>query len=125
MIIIVRTNITCFLIILVYQNRINRKRREQFYYQQALEQTQNKLSSLQTIINDNQAIIFLLQQEHSDLQEEQKNKEMQIHEREQIIAQLQKEKIQLRNWLFTQSEIYKKVHRLFNHKVIDKKNIKV
>lgn len=101
------------------------KRREQFYYQQALEQTQNKLSSLQTIINDNQAIIFLLQQEHSDLQEEQKNKEMQIHEREQIIAQLQKEKIQLRNWLFTQSEIYKKVHSLFNQKVIDKKNIKV
>ena len=37
---------------------------------------------------------------------------MQIHEREQIIAQLQKEKIQLRNWLFTQSEIYKKVHSL-------------
>ena len=91
LIIIVSASITCFLIILVYQNRINRKRREQFYYQQALEQTQNKLSSLQTIINDNQAIIFLLQQEHSDLQEEQKNKEMQIHEREQIIAQLQKE----------------------------------
>lgn len=62
-----------------------------------------------------------MQQEHSDLQEEQKNKEMQIHEREQIIAQLQKEKIQLRNWLFTQSEIYKKVHSLFNQKVIDKK----
>jgi hypothetical protein len=124
-IIIVSASITCFLIILVYQNRINRKKREQFYYQQALEQTQNKLSSLQTIINDNQAIIFLLQQEHSDLQEEQKNKEMQIHEREQIIAQLQKEKIQLRNWLFTQSEIYKKVHSLFNQKVIDKKNIKV
>ena len=37
----------CFLIILGYQNYINRKKRIQLQYKQSLEQTQNKLSSLQ------------------------------------------------------------------------------
>ncbi|WP_303207807.1 hypothetical protein [Bacteroides oleiciplenus] len=124
-IIIINASIVCFLIVLIYQNRINQKRRKQFFYQQALEQTKKKLTSLQITINDNQAILNLLQQKHCDLEEEHKNKEKQIKIREQMIAQLQKEKLQLREWLFTQSDIYKKVYSLYNQKVTDKKNIKV
>ena len=67
---IVRNTITgfvfvCFLIILIYQNRINRKKRLQLQYKQSLEQTQNKLSSLETTIENNQLMINLLKQKQN------------------------------------------------------------
>ncbi|EKU89649.1 hypothetical protein [Bacteroides oleiciplenus] len=124
-IIIISFSITCFLIILIYQNRINRKRRQQLKKDQELHQTQIELSSLQTIIDNNESIISFLQQKHIDLEEEHKIKEEQINIREQVIAKLQKEKLRLHKWLFTQSDIYKKVDSLFNQKVADKKDIKV
>lgn len=106
----------CFLIILIYQNRINRKKQQQLSYQQTLQQIKDKLSSLQTTIKDNQSIISHLQRERYELEEEQQNKEKEIEEREQTITQLQKEKLQLRHWLFTQSDIYKKICTLSNQK---------
>lgn len=123
--IIISFSITCFLIILIYQNRINQKRRQQLKKDQALHQTQIELSSLQAIIDNNASIISFLQQKHIDLEEEHKIKEEQINIREQVIAKLQKEKLRLQKWLFTQSDIYKKVDSLFNQKVADKKDIKV
>ena len=63
----------CFIIILAYQNYINWKKRIQLQYKQSLEQTQNKLSSLETTIENNQLMITLLKQEHE-------NKEQQIEE---------------------------------------------
>lgn len=124
-IIIINALIVFFLIILIYQNRINQKKRQQLFYQQAFEQTKNKLSSLQTTINDNQAIINLLKKKSCDLEEEYKIKNEQIALREQTIAKLQKEKLELRHWLFTQSDIYRKANSLFNQKVTDKRDIKV
>lgn len=124
-IIIISFSIISFLIILIYQNQINRKRRQQLKKDQELHQTQNKLSSLQAIIDNNESIIDFLQKKHTDLEEEHKIKEEQINIREQIIAKLQEEKQRLRKWLFTQSDIYKKIDSLSNSKVTDKKNIKV
>ena len=115
----------CFLIIIIYQNRINRKKRLQLQYEQSLEQTQNKLSSLETTIENNQLMIALLQQERSNLKKEHENKEQQIKEREQAIDDLKKEKQKLLNWLFTQSSIYKKVITLSRQIVPDKKEMKV
>ena len=115
----------CLLIIIIYQNRINRKKQLQRQYEQSLEQTQNKLSSLEATIENNQLMIDLLQQERSNLKQEHENKEQQIKEREQAIADLKKEKQKLLNWLFTQSNIYKKVITLSKQIVSDKKEMKV
>lgn len=115
----------CFLIILIYQNRINKKNRLQLQYKQSLEQKQNKLSSLQTTIENNQLMISLLHQEKNDLKQEKENKEKQINEREKIIADLKEQRQQLFKWLFAQSTIYKKVIGLSNQTVHDKKAKKI
>ena len=116
--------IVCLLIILIYQNRINRKKRLQLQYEQSLKQTQNKLSSLETTIENNQLMIALLQQKQSDLKQEHENKEQQIEEREQAIARLKEEKQQLLDWLFTQSSIYKRVITLSEQTTTNKKQMK-
>ncbi len=115
----------CLLIIIIYQNRINRKKQLQRQYEQSLEQTQNKLSSLEATIENNQLMIDLLQQERNNLRQEHENKEQQIKEREQAISDLKKEKQKLLNWLFIQSSIYKKVITLSKQIVSDKKEMKV
>ena len=115
----------CFLIILGYQNYINRKKRVQLQYKQSLEQTQNKLSSLQGTIENNQLIIDLLHQEQSNLKKEQENIKRQIEEREQSIANLKTEKHRLLNWLLEQSNIYKRVITLSKQTVSNKKAMKV
>ena len=114
----------CFLIILIYQSRINRKKRLQLQYERSLEQTQNKLSSLETTIENNQLMINLLQQEQSNLKQEHENKEQLIEEREQAIAHLKEEKQQLLDWLFTQSSIYKRVITLSGQISTNKKQMK-
>ena len=114
----------CFLIILIYQNRINRKKRLQLQYKQSLEQTQNKLSSLETTIENNQLMINLLKQKQNNLKQEHENKEQQIEEREQAIARLKEEKQQLLNWLLTQSSIYKRVITLSGQTTTNKKQMK-
>ncbi|MBD9094095.1 MAG: hypothetical protein EGQ20_16440 [Bacteroides oleiciplenus] len=116
--------IACLLIILIYQNRINRKKQLQLQYEQSLEQTQNKLSALETTIENNQLMITLLQQKQSNLKQEHENKEQQIEEREQTIARLKKEKLQLLDWLLTQSSIYKKVIILSGQTTTNKKQMK-
>lgn len=116
--------IVCLLIILIYQNHINRKKRLQLQYEQSLEQTQNKLSALETTIENNQLMITLLQQKQSNLKQEHENKEQQIEEREQTIARLKKEKLQLLDWLFTQSSIYKRVITLSGQTTTNKKQMK-
>ena len=114
----------CFLIILAYQNYINRKKRIQLQYKQSLEQTQNKLSSLETTIENNQLMITLLKQEQNILKQEHENKEQQIEEREQAIARLKEEKQQLLHWLVAQSSIYQKVITLSKQTSSNKKQMK-
>lgn len=113
------------LLMLFYQYRLNKRKRIQMMYQQALEQTKYKMSSLQTIIEDNQSIINLLREEHYNLEQDQKKKTNEIQERELIIERLKQEKSELRNWLFTQSDIYKKIVILSKQEVSDKKEMKV
>ncbi|MCI1648908.1 MAG: hypothetical protein LKI39_06990 [Bacteroides sp.] len=124
-IIIASFGLICFLIILIYQNYINRKKTQQLHYQQALEQTRSKLSSLQATIHDNQSIIHFLQQQCSNLEEEKQKNKQQIQEREQSVTQLEEEKLQLYNGLFSQSDICKKITALSNQDLADKKNLKV
>mgnify|MGYP000080322283 FL=1 len=95
----------CLLIILFYQYHINKRKRIQLIYQQNLKQTQYKLSSMQTIIEDNQSIISLLQEEQRNLKQDQANKIDEIQERESTIERLRQEKHELRNWLFPESNI--------------------
>lgn len=114
----------CFLIILIYQNYINRKKRVQLQYEQSLEQTQNKLSSLETTIENNQLMITLLKKEKNNLKQEHDSKEQQVEEREQTIARLKEEKQQLLNWLFAQSNIYQKVITLSKQTSSNKKQMK-
>lgn len=115
----------CMLIILFYQYRINKRKKIQLIYQQNLKQAQYKLSSMQTIIEDNQSIINLLQKERLNLKQDQKNKIEEIQAREHTIKRLRQEKQELRNWLFAQSDIYKKIITLSKQKVSDKKEMKV
>lgn len=123
---IIVTSIFSFLIItLVYQHRLNKRKRIQIVYQQTLKLTQGKLFSLQNTIEENQQIITSLQKEYSILKEKQENKRDEIQQREHVIEKLKQEKQELRLWLFTQSEIYKKIDILSKQDVSDKKNRKV
>lgn len=115
----------CLFIVLFYQCRIHKRKRIQHMYQQDLEQTKYKISSMQTIIEDNQSIIALLRKEHDNLKQDQKNKTNEIKSREDIIERLKQEKHELRNWLFSQTDIYKKIKTLSNQEVSDKKDMKV
>lgn len=115
----------CLFIVLFYQCRIHKRKRIQHMYQQDLEQTKYKISSMQTIIEDNQSIIALLRKEHDNLKQDQKIKTNEIKSREDIIERLKQEKHELRNWLFSQTDIYKKIKTLSNQEVSDKKDMKV
>lgn len=111
--------------IILYQNRINRKKQQQLLYQVSLEKAQQKLTALQSTIDDNMAMINYLEHEYNYLQQGQSEKEKQINERERTIEQLKEEKYRLRNWLFGQSDIYKKIITLSSWKVSDRKQMKV
>ncbi len=111
----------CLLIILFYQYHLNKRKRIQLIYQQNLKQTQYKPSSMQTIIEDNQSIISLLQEEQRNLKQDQANKIDEIQERECTIERLRQEKDELRNWLFTHSDIYKRIIALSKQEVSDRK----
>lgn len=124
-IIIVISALFCFLIIIFYQRRINERKRIQLIYQQTIKQTQSKISSLKTIIEENERIIAFMQSQYDGLKHKQENVTKEINEREHTIAKLKQEKIELRNWLFTQSDIYKKIILLSQQDDSDKKAMKV
>lgn len=110
--------IICLLVILVYQNRLNERKRLQLQYEQSSKDMDYKQSVLQQNIEDNRTMIAFLQQGQKDTKEE-------IKQREQTIAQLKEEKLRLRNWLFEQSDIYKKVYAISQQTDIEEKKRKV
>ena len=119
-------SIFCFLIFaLFYQHQLNKKRRAQLLYQQNLKQTQKELLSMQTLIEENQSITAFLQEEHKNLKTEQKHWIKEIQERAYTIEKLKQEKLKLRNCLFTQSSIYKRITDLSEQEALDKKSTKV
>lgn len=104
-----------FVMILVYQYRINRKNRQEVLYQQSLEYTNDKLRTMQWRIEENEVVIALLRdKENKNLDE--------ISKRERLITQLEKEKIELQAWQFQQTPIYRKVMALANQDKTDKKH---
>lgn len=110
--------VICFVLILIYQQRINRKNSQQALYRQSLQYANEKLSVMQQRIEENESSIALFQdKENKNLDE--------IARREQLINQLKQEKLTLRTWLFQQTSIYKKVVSLFGQKEVDKKARKV
>ena len=74
---------------------------------QLLKENQQKLSMLQTTIENNQAVITLLKQKQESLGKINNDME----ERENIVKKLEEEKRQLQQWLFEQSESYKKIQQ--------------
>lgn len=108
----------CFMIILIYQNRLNKRKRLQLFYEQSSKDMEYKQTVLQKNIEDNRTMIAFLQQGQKDTKEE-------IKQREQTIDQLKEEKLRLRNWLFEQSDIYKKVYAISQQTDIEEKKRKV
>ena len=110
--------IVCFVLILIYQHRIDRKNSQQALYEQSLQHANEKLSIMQQRIKENESSLVLLQdRENQNLDE--------IAKKEQLIAQLRQEKLTLRTWLFQQTSIYKKVDSLYEQQEVDKKARKV
>lgn len=110
--------ILCFVVIVIYQNRLNERKRLQLQYEQSSKDMDYKQSVLQQNIEDNRTMIAFLQKGQKDTKEE-------IKQREQTIAQLKEEKLRLRNWLFEQSDIYKKVYAISQQTDIEEKKRKV
>ncbi len=76
---------------------------------------------MQTIIEDNQSIISLLQEEQRNLKQDQANKIDEIQERESTIERLRQEKHELRNWLFTKVIYTRELSPFRNKKYLTKK----
>lgn len=108
----------CFIVILIYQNLLNRRKRLQLHYEQSLKGMQYKQSVFKKEIEDHKSIIAFLQQQQKDTLKE-------IKQREQTINQLKEEKLKLLNWLFEQSEIYQRVYFLSQQNEIEAKQRKV
>lgn len=108
----------CFIVILIYQNLLNRRKRLQLHYEQSLKDMQYKQSVFKKEIEDHKSIIAFLQQQQKDTLKE-------IKQREQTINQLKEEKLKLLNWLFEQSEIYQRVYFLSQQNEIEAKQRKV
>ena len=96
-----------FLTIVFFQFQLNHKKRLQMQSAQLLKENQQKLSMLQTTIENNQALITLLKQKQESLGKINNDME----ERENIVKKLEEEKRQLQQWLFEQSESYKKIQQ--------------
>lgn len=115
--------IFCLVIIVFYQYRINKRDKQKVINEAKLRQAQERYVNLQHSIDESQRIITLLQKEHSDFAQETEAYKREITERETDIEKLKTEKEELRNWLFKQSSIYKKITKLAEQKVANKKEL--
>lgn len=111
----------CLIIVLFFRSRINKRKRMQLLYEQRLLQTREMLSILQNSIEESRHVITLLRHEQTGLMQEKEKNRKEIEEREARIEKLQGEKMNLRNSMFKQSDIYKKIVKLSGQKVADKK----
>ena len=110
--------IICFVVALIYQRWINKKNNQQALYRQSLQYAHEKQDMMQQRIEENELTLALLQdRENQNLDE--------IDKKERLIAQLKKEKLALRTWLFQQTSIYKKVMSLSDQQQVNKKIRKV
>lgn len=117
--------IVCLALIIFFQYRLNKKDQERIIYEQRLQYAQTRYTTLQHTINESQRIIELLHKKQSDLSHTDEKHETEINEREKTIEKLKAEKEELRSWLFKQSNIYKKIEKLSEQKVSNKKELTV
>lgn len=102
-----------FIITIVYQYRLGRRKRKEMEMKHSLEQAMFKLSILQKAIKEHQSVISLLEMQVRD-------KDLEVGSREEKIRQLEKEQLNLRSWLFEQSSIYAKIQKLSTQKCKEK-----
>lgn len=117
--------VVCIFITFFLQHRINKRKKLQFIKEQQLKQAQQRIVNLQNFIEENEHIIELLQKEQTFLKQEKEKIQQEVKERETSIEKLKKEEEKLKNWLFKQSDIYKKIIKLSEQKVSNKKELKV
>lgn len=117
-IIVLVSVMVCFILILIFQNRLNKKDKQHALNKQSLKYTKEKLDVMQLRIKENETNLALLRErENQNLDE--------IAKKEVLIAQLKQEKLELRTWLFHQAPIYKKVVALSDQQKVDKKERKI
>ena len=121
--ILITAILLCLLLIIYYQHRISKKKQQEIKDQHAIEEARKITEELQKRINESQDIIHTLNKKSSSLEEEQENKNSLIKAKEQEIIQLQAEQQRLHCWLFTHTDLYKKIQTLAKQK--DKKDMKV
>lgn len=117
--------IFCLAIIVFFQRRINKRDKQKLINEERLRQAQERYINLQHSINESQHVITLLQKKQSDFTQETEMYKQEIAERETAIEKLKTEKEELRTWLFRQSSIYKKVAKLAEQKVANRKELAV
>lgn len=117
--------IFCFVIIVFFQHRINKRDKQKIVNEQRLYQMKERYINLQHSIEESQRIITFLRKEQSAFSQEAEKYRYEIAERETTIEKLKTEKDNLRNWLFKQSSIYKKIAKLSEQKVSNKKELAV
>ena len=84
-------------IVVLFHYRLSKRKRKQRIYEAHLTYTREKINALQTTIEDNTVIIELLRKEHRQLEEEVQKGELEVREREAVIAGLKKEQEVLQN----------------------------
>lgn len=112
-------------IIVFFQHRINKRDKQKAINEERLKQAHERYINLLHSIDESQRIINLLQKEQSDFTQEAEMYKQEIAQRETAIEKLKTEKEELRNWLFKQSNIYKKIAKLAEQKVANKKDLTV
>ena len=117
-VIILFSLMVCFLLILIYQYRLNKRDRRYALYKQSLQYTKEKLDVMQQRIEENEFNLTLLREKENQNLDE-------IDKKEALIAQLKQEKLELCTWLFRQTPIYKKVLSLSGQQKVEKKERKV
>lgn len=110
--------VVCFVLVLIYQHRIDRKNSQHALYRQSLQYANEKLSIMQQRIEENESSLILLREKENQNLDE-------IDKKEQLILQLKQEKLALRTWLFQQTSIYKTILSLSEQRGVDKKVRKV
>ena len=108
-----------------FQIRINKRKRQQLINKQRFNLAQKQLAILQDSIKENLYTITLLKKEKTNFKQETESLHKEISTHENRIQKLEEEKETLRTWLFEQSDIYKKIYKLSEQKVISKKELKV
>lgn len=113
------------ILIIFFQYRINKRDKQRVINEHKLKQAQERYKNLLYSINESNRIITILQNEHLNYKQETETYKLEIKKRECIIKKLEFEKENLCVWLFKQSSIYKKIEKLSNQKVSNKKELTV